>query len=57
MDPRCRLRTTAQRPTTNTYTNPPYIAAPGVQYWDVTLSKLIVFEGLAWRDPNDGNAV
>lgn len=49
--------TTAQRPTTNMYTNPPYIAAPGVTYWDVTLSKLIVFDGLTWRDPNNGDAV
>jgi hypothetical protein len=46
--------TTAQRPTA---TSAPVNAAPGTQYWDVTLSKLVVFDGKNWRDPATGNAV
>jgi hypothetical protein len=46
--------TTAQRPTA---TSAPLSAAPSVQFWDTTLSKLIVFDGKTWRDPANGNAV
>ena len=45
---------TAQRPTS---TSAPFKAAPGAQYWDTSLSKLIFFDGVAWRDPATGNAV
>ena len=45
---------TAARPTA---TSAPVNAAPGTQFWDVTLSKLVVFDGKAWRDPSNGNAV
>ena len=48
--------TTAQRPTTNPNTNPPYVAAPNFEYFDTTLSKLIFWDGATWRDPA-GNAV
>jgi hypothetical protein len=46
--------TTAQRPTA---TSAPLSAAPSVQFWDTTLSKLIVFDGKTWRDPATGSAV
>ena len=46
--------TTAQRPTS---TSAPLKAAPGVHYWDTTLSKMIVFDGITWRDPATGSAV
>jgi hypothetical protein len=49
--------TTAQRPTINPNTNPPYVAAPNFEYFDTTLSKLIFFDGQAWRDPATGTAV
>ena len=45
---------TAARPTA---TSAPVNAAPGVQFWDTTLSKLVVFDGKNWRDPATGNAV
>ena len=45
---------TAARPTA---TSAPVSAAPGVQFWDTTLSKLVVFDGKNWRDPATGNAV
>jgi hypothetical protein len=48
--------TTAQRPTINPTANPPYIAAPNFEYFDTTLSKLIFFDGVTWRDVS-GNAV
>lgn len=49
--------TTAQRPTVNPNTNPPYVAAPNFEYFDNTISKIIFWDGSAWRDPNNGNAV
>jgi hypothetical protein len=48
--------TTAQRPTTNPNTNPPYVAAPNFEYFDTTISKLIFWDGATWRDPT-GSAV
>lgn len=48
--------TTAQRPTTNPNTNPPYVAAPNFRYFDTTISALIFWDGATWRDPA-GNAV
>jgi hypothetical protein len=48
---------TAQRPTVNPNTNPPYVAAPNFEYFDTTLSKLIFWDGATWRDPATGNAV
>ncbi|WP_439925303.1 hypothetical protein [Nitrobacter sp. JJSN] len=49
--------TTAQRPTTNPNTNPPYVAAPNFEYFDTTISKLIFWDGATWRDPVTGSAV
>jgi hypothetical protein len=48
--------TTAQRPTTNPNTNPPYVAAPNFEFYDTTISKLIFWDGATWRDPA-GNSV
>jgi hypothetical protein len=48
--------TTAQRPTTNPNTNPPYVAAPNFEFYDTTISKLIFWDGATWRDPT-GSAV
>lgn len=45
---------TAQRPTS---TSAPLKAAPGLHYWDTTLSKMVVFDGVTWRDPATGSAV
>jgi hypothetical protein len=50
----CASGTTAQRPTS---TSVPLSAAPSVQYWDTTLSKLVVYDGKTWRDPSNGSAV
>lgn len=46
--------TTAQRPTS---TSAPFMAAPGAHFWDTTLSKMVVFDGITWRDPATGSAV
>jgi hypothetical protein len=35
----------------------PYDAVPGTWFYDVTISKLVVYDGQAWRDPSNGNAV
>ena len=45
--------TTAQRPTS---TNAPFRAAPGAQYWDTSLSKMVIYDGITWRDPATGSA-
>jgi hypothetical protein len=34
-----------------------YQASPGATYFDVTLGKLIVYDGANWRSPVDGSAV
>jgi hypothetical protein len=34
-----------------------YTATPGFQYYDTTLSKLVIFDSANWRDPANGNAV
>jgi hypothetical protein len=34
-----------------------YQASPGTLFYDTTLSKLIVCDGVNWRDPVNGNAV
>jgi hypothetical protein len=34
-----------------------YNALPGATYFDVTLGKLIVYDGANWRSPVDGSAV
>ena len=48
--------TTAQRPGTSA--NGLYgIAAPGVYYYDSSVNKLIIYDGLKWRSPVDGSAV
>jgi hypothetical protein len=34
-----------------------YTATPGFLYYDTTISKLVISDGLTWRDPATGNAV
>jgi hypothetical protein len=34
-----------------------YQAVPGQQYFDTTLSKLVIYDGQSWRDPVNGTAV
>jgi hypothetical protein len=46
--------TTAQRPTN---TSAPFRATPDARYWDTTLSKMVIYDGVSWRDPATGNAV
>jgi hypothetical protein len=46
--------TTAQRPGSN---SAPFRAAPEAKYYDTSLGKLIVFDGVTWRDPATGSAV
>lgn len=46
--------TTAQRPTS---TSAPVAAAPSVHYFDTSIDKLIVYDGITWRDPATGSAV
>lgn len=48
---------TSARPSTNPNMSPPYVAAPGVLFLDTTLGKLIVHDGVTWRDPVTGSAV
>ena len=48
---------TSARPSTTLNGSPPYHATAGFHYVDVTLGKVIVFDGLTWRDPITGNAV
>jgi hypothetical protein len=38
-------------------TSAPYIAGAGFHFFDVTINKLIVFDGGTWRDPATGTAV
>src|SRR5579871_6225092 len=40
---------TTARPTTNPNTAPPYVAAPGVVFYDTTLSAPVIFDGATWR--------
>jgi hypothetical protein len=35
----------------------PYQATAGFLFYDSTLSKVIVYDGLTWRDPATGDAV
>ena len=46
--------TTAQRPTS---TVPPNNVFKGMFYYDTTLTKVIVYDGVVWRDPVNGNSV
>jgi hypothetical protein len=46
---------TSARPAPNT-TTLPYIAGIGTLFFDVTLGKLVAFDGATWRDPATGNA-
>jgi hypothetical protein len=46
---------TSARPTPSTL-SAPYIAAPGFQFFDTSLNKIIAFDGATWRDPATGNA-
>jgi hypothetical protein len=46
--------TTAQRPTS---TSAPFRAAPDARYFDTSINKLIVYDGVTWRDPATGSAV
>jgi hypothetical protein len=48
---------TASRPSINPNLSAPYTAAVGSEFYDTTLSKLIIFDGATWRDPVNGNAV
>jgi hypothetical protein len=48
---------TALRPSPLAGKTPPYLAAPGFEYFDTTLGKLIFFDGATWRDPATGSAV
>lgn len=41
--------TTAQRPTVS--------VAAGDRYVDTTLGKMVVYDGVGWRDPSNGAAV
>jgi len=45
----CPSGTTAQRPTTNPNTAPPYFAAPGFRFYDTTISAEIYWDGATWR--------
>ena len=40
---------TTARPTTNPNTAPPYVAAPGLVFYDTTLSAPVIFDGQTWR--------
>jgi hypothetical protein len=48
---------TTGRPGVSHGFGPYFTAAPATHFWDTTLSKLVVFDGATWRDPNNGNAV
>jgi hypothetical protein len=48
---------TSARPSTSQASGSLYFAAPGVNFVDTTIGKLIVFDGATWRDPVTGNAV
>lgn len=50
-----RSGSSAQRPVTSS--NAGLDLEAGNFYFDTTLSKLIVFDGAAWRDPTTGNSV
>lgn len=41
---------TSARPSTNPNLSPPYLAAPGLQFYDTSLAKIVVFDGAIWRD-------
>jgi hypothetical protein len=48
--------TTAQRPTLSP-SSAPYVLGLGFEFFDVTLSKIIFWDGQTWRDPATGAAV
>ena len=50
----CSSGSTAQRPTG---TSAPFRATPDARYFDTSLGKLIVYDGVTWRDPANGSAV
>jgi hypothetical protein len=47
---------TSQRPTLSP-SSAPYVLGLGFEYFDVTLSKIIFWDGQNWRDPVNGSAV
>jgi hypothetical protein len=47
---------TSQRPTLSP-SSAPYVLGLGFEYFDVTLSKIIFWDGQNWRDPATGSAV
>ncbi len=51
--PICASGTTAQRPTFATTTVG--VGPRGVFYLDTTISKIVVWDGVSWRDPVTGN--
>jgi hypothetical protein len=48
---------TSARPSPRAGVTAPYLAAPGFEFFDTTINKLIVFDGATWRDPASGSAV
>lgn len=48
---------TSARPLTSQATGSLYFAAPGLQFYDTSLGKIVVFDGATWRDPVTGAAV
>jgi hypothetical protein len=51
----CPSGSTSARPPTNQLGG--YSATQGTKFFDTTLSKLIAFDGIAWRDPATGASV
>jgi hypothetical protein len=51
------IGTTAQRPGINAWNVGAYAAQRGSVYLDTTLGKVIVFDGVSWRDAFSGTAV
>ena len=49
--------TTAQRPTQSVVLAGIDGLRPGLEFFDITLGKIVVFDGLVWRDPATGAAV
>lgn len=47
---------TSARPSSNPNVTPPYLATAGFHFLDITLSKIVVFDGQTWRDPITGNS-
>jgi hypothetical protein len=48
---------TSARPSPNQGVSPPYLASPGFHYFDTSLGEVVVYDGAAWRNPVNGNAV